>query len=234
MESDAGQLRDRPAKDAASSEEGSNQSWLEDWLEFVPSVLMALAVVLTAYSAYEATRWSGVQATDFATASSLRTQANSHTTLGTAQVAYDSSTFGEVLLSFRGEDLNDPAVREQALAYADTLMRDEFKPALNEWITRRSLNDPSTPSTPMELESYSNANLQEAEILTNQAEQSFLEAKQANQNGDSYILSTIFFASVLFFTGLRLKSITVRTMVLAFAVLCLVAGAIRLATLPFE
>ena len=63
----------RPTSEASDREEAK----VEMWMEIVPSILMALAVVLTAYSAYESTRWGGVQATNFATASALRAEANS-------------------------------------------------------------------------------------------------------------------------------------------------------------
>jgi len=237
MESDAGRSRSRPVPEAPEAQQievKQNESPWEEWLEFFPSVLMALAVVLTAYSAYEATRWSGVQATDFATAGSLRAQATSLTTVGATQVAYDANMLGELLLAFRGENLADPAVQREAIAFADELFRDEAKVALEEWIDLDPLNNPAAPSTPLEVDSYSNANLEEAERLVAQAEQSFNDAKRANQTGDDYILATILFASVLFFTGLRIKTNWVRGLIEAFATLCLIGGIARLLTLPFE
>lgn len=209
-------------------------STLETWLEFIPSVLMALAVILTAYSAYQATRWGGVQATDFAAASSLRTQANSLTTVGVTEVSYDAGVFGELALAFRSDDLSDPAMREEAARLADLLTRDEFKPILEEWIALDPANNPDAAATPFELPSYSNTNLNEAERLTNEAEVNFAEAKEANQNGDDYILATIFFASVLFFSGLRVRSAGSRSFVQMLAAAALIAGIVRVSTLPFQ
>src|SRR5690606_11860174 len=138
---------------------------LEEMLEFIPSVLMALAVVLTAYSAYEATRWSGVQATEFATAGSLRTQAASLTTIGATQVSYDANLVAALLIDLRDADLNDPAVAAEARAFAEDLFRDEAKPALEEWISLDPFDNPDAPDTPLEVPAYRNQSLEEAERL---------------------------------------------------------------------
>jgi hypothetical protein len=206
----------------------------KDWLEFVASILMAVAMILTAYSAYEATRWGGVQLTAFATSGALRTEANTLVTEGVTQVSYDASTFGNLALAFREEDLGDPSAMNEALLYADELTRDEFKPVLQEWLELDPRNNPNAPGTPLDLPSYSNAKLDEAKGLLAEADIAFEEAKNANQTGDDYILGTIFFASVLFFTGIRIKRLETHWIVIAFAVAGLSAGILRIATLPFH
>lgn len=236
MESDAGPATSSGSARAADQDAippSKDPTW-EERLEFFTSVLAAFAVILTAYSAYEATRWSGVQATDFATAGSLRTQAASLTTIGVTEVSYDANVVGELLIRFSDADLSNPAVRQQALDLADTLFRDEAKPALEEWLSLNPAENPDAPDTPLEVDSYKNANLDEANALVTEAEASFQAAKDANQHGDDYILATILFASVLFFTGLRIKTHWVRATVEGFAALCLIAGVIRLVTLPFQ
>ena len=236
MESDAGPATSSEtsrAEGRGAAQQVRESTW-EERLEFFTSVLAAFAVILTAYSAYEATRWSGVQATDFATAGSLRTQAASLTTIGVTQVSYDANVVGELLIQFSDADLSNPAVRQEALDLADTLFRDEAKPALEEWLSLNPAENPDAPDTPLEVDSYRNANLDQANALVNEAEENFQAAKQANQHGDDYILATILFASVLFFTGLRIKTYWVRATVEVFATLCLVGGVIRLATLPFQ
>jgi hypothetical protein len=211
-------------------------SWssLEDWLEFLASVLMALAVVLTAYSAYQATRWNGVQATNFAMAGSLRTQANSLTTIGVTEVSYDANIFAALLIEFRDADFSDPAVLDEARRFADTLVRDEAAMAMDDWLNLNPFENPDAPRTPLELPSYQNANLEEAQQLIDEAALRFQDAKDANQNGDNYVLATILFAAVLFFTGLRVRTYRVRSLVQIFAMACLAGGLIRLLTLPFH
>jgi hypothetical protein len=217
-----------------SAQTGEQQSRLEAWLEILTSLLMAFAVVLTAYSAYEATRWGGVQADNFAQASSLRTQATALTAIGTAQIGYDANTFAEIVIAFRDRDLSDPAVYDEAKAFAEDLMRAESLPALEEWLNLDPLTNPGAPRTPLEMPSYRNANIDEANRLTTRAEEHFNAARDANQTGDDYVLATIFFAAVLFFTGLKVYVSWVRHVVLSFAAICLIAGLVRILTLPFE
>lgn len=212
-------------------------AWLSmDRMEFLSSLLLAAAVVLTAYSAWQATRWGGVQATDFAEAGSLRTEAATETTIGTAEMAYDSTTFRTFVLEFREVDFDDPAVLAQVSSLADHLMRDEFRPFLEEWILAEPDDNPETPNTPFGLPNFANDNIERSLELREEAELKFQEAQEANQTADNYIFASIFFASVLFFAGIssKINNLQVRGGVLALASVGLILGVVRLATLPFE
>jgi hypothetical protein len=58
--------------------------------------------------------------------------------------------------------------------------------------------------------------------------------KAATENTDNYVLTTVFFAAVLFFAGisLRFKWQSMRLVVITFAVVFLGYGLARLALLP--
>lgn len=84
--------------DASESSAQRPQSRSGYELELLASVLMALAVVATAYSAWQATRWSGVQAKSFAEAGSLRNQSLAAMNTANAQISYDATTFRSVLV----------------------------------------------------------------------------------------------------------------------------------------
>lgn len=209
--------------------------WM-DRLEFVSSLLLAAAVVLTAYSAWQATRWGGVQSEGFAEAGSLRIEAATETTIATTELAYDATTFSSFVIQFRDADFDDPAVLAQVSSLADTLMRDEFRPFLEEWILAEPDDDPETPNTPFGLPNFANDNLERSLELREEAGVKFQEAKEANQTEDDYIFAGIFFAMVLFFAGIssKINNLQVRGGVLAFASVGLILGVVRLATLPFE
>ena len=57
---------------------------------------------------------------------------------------------------------------------------------------------------------YQNEGAAEAEQLRGRAEELAAEARAANQNGDNYLLSTVLFASVLFFAGVTTKVLSER------------------------
>jgi len=79
------------------------------------------------------------------------------------------------------------------------------------------------------------AKLEAADRLSDRAGRLFDEGRDANQTSDNYILSTIFFAAVLFFAGLatKFRSDRVAMGALAFGTLVFLSGLVRLMTLPF-
>ena len=208
---------------------------LGHWLEILSAALMAFAVVGSAFSAWQATRWGGQQSTLFAEASSTRAQSNQAITAAGQQISYDAIIFGEFAIEFVRDAL-DGELPPEATALADLLVRDEFRPALNAWIELEPLNNPDAPKTPFELEEYRNANLEEGERLSRLAESDLDDGKQANQNSDDFILAVVFFASVLFFGGIAPKflAVYVRAVVLLLASGGLGIAVWQIATLPYH
>jgi len=211
------------------------QSRFDYWLELAGSILLAAAVIATAFCAYEATRWSGVQATAFASAGSQRNQSVAALSTGNTQLSYDATTFGQFVFEFRGA-LEDPELLAEARELAGQLMRAEFLVYLDEWLASDPLNNPDAAQTPFELDSFANQSQLESERLVAEAEASFQKAKDANQTGDDYILATVFFASVLFFTGISSKFVNhnLKSAILILATVGLIVGIIRMSTLPFH
>lgn len=205
-------------------------------LDLLAAVLLSAAIILTAYGAYENTRWSGVEATLFAEASAKRTAAAAETTIGETELSYDAVTFGQFAFEFRNEDLSDEATRAEVRNLTEILVRDEFKPFLLEWLALAPQNNSDAPRTPFDLPGFENDNLAAAAELELEATEKLNEARDANQIVDGYVLATVFFASVLFFTGISsgLANIYARGIVLALASVALVAGLIWIFTLPFH
>lgn len=212
-----------------------------DWLlsqrttELVATVLLSVAVLLTAFSAWQATRWSGVQAVAFTEAGGATTQSVAELNVASAQVAYDATTFSSFSLRYPN-GLGDPATREEALRLADRLIRPEFRPALDAWLALEPAVNPEAPRTPFEMEEYSNQRQQEAFRLQAFAEERVEDGKAANQTGDDYVLATVFLASTLFFGGVSTKidSPSLRGVVLGLAGMSLLIGVIRILSLPFH
>jgi hypothetical protein len=66
------------------------------------------------------------------------------------------------------------------------------------------------------------------------ADERYLEGTKAKSNDDKYILSTVFFAAVLFFAGISLRLLwrPLRTEVLGMAAAMLVVGEAFVISLP--
>jgi hypothetical protein len=82
---------------------------------------------------------------------------------------------------------------------------------------------------------YVLANAVKSDALERVGNQRFEEGKEATDHTDAYVLTTVFFAAVLFFAGIstRFDWLNVRIFVLAFATLGLSYAAFRIFTLPY-
>jgi hypothetical protein len=199
-------------------------------LELWSAVLLAAATVVTAYSAYESTRWSGVQATSFTQAGAARTQSAKATTEGYSLASIDAGLFTQYAVAFTEGN----RVLQRALE--TRFFRDEFLPAFKAWVKQRPLQNPNADKNPFQTKQYTSAALDEAKRLDAEADAKFAEGTEANQNSDDYVLATIFFASVLFFAGIASKFHSDRAMgfLLGFGTFAFFAGLGRVGTLPFH
>jgi len=200
-----------------------------DRLELWSAALLAAATLTTAYSAYEATRWGGQQATRFTEAGAARTESAKAQGRGFSFVTIDAGLFTEYATAFSTQNEELRRVLEKRF------FRDEFKPAFNAWIKLDPLKNEDAPDTPFGMKEYKIADLAEAEQLEAEASDLFEQGREANQTSDNYVLATIFFAAVLFFGGLSVKFRSDRLVVLTlfFGTLMFGAGVVRLLTLPF-
>lgn len=81
---------------------------------------------------------------------------------------------------------------------------------------------------------YTNAKREESLALSAEAEEELAYGDEANQRGDNYVLTTVFFAAVLFFTGIvtKFKNDSIRFASLAMATIALVGAVGFMLTLP--
>ena len=86
------------------------------------------------------------------------------------------------------------------------------------------------------MDEYELAALADAELFRQEAEASTAEAIEANQTGDKYVLTTVLFASVLFFAGIgtKFQRRWIKAALLLFGFTAFVAGVIILSTFPIE
>jgi len=168
-------------------------------LDLASTIILSIAVVFTAFSAWESTLWNGEQAEAYARASSARTQSNAALIAASNQKNYDATSFANGIVEFfRGDE-------EAVNFFRQRLFRDEFKPAVEAWIALDPENNPDAPETPFDMPEYMNAKEQESKALSAKAEEELAYGDEGNQHGDNYVLVTVFFAAVLFFTGIVTK-----------------------------
>lgn len=167
-------------------------------LELFATILLAVAAVLTAWSSYQSSRWSGVQAIDFSKASASRIESSKSSTTAGQQSEVDVVTFTAWADAYAAGD-------EFLSDFYFKRFRPEFKPAVDAWVATRPLKNPKAPPTPFVMPQYKSAAAAQSAALVKEAEGHTADATQSNQRSDNYVLAVVLFAAALFFAGISTK-----------------------------
>jgi len=189
-----------------------------DWIELAAAILLALATIVAAWSAYEATRWSGVQAKATRSAIEARSAAGQQTTVYGAVVQIDIQSWLTWLQQ-------RAAGNESGATFMRERFRDEFRPAFDAWLAQVPAGE-APPGTPFDLPEYAPASKAEADRLNAESEAYAQESATANQTGDNFVLTAVIMASVLFFAGVgtKLRARGTRLVMLLMASLLFLGG----------
>ena len=196
-------------------------------LELGAVLLLSLTVLATAWSGYQASLWSGEQSQHYAQSSAVRNKAQRASThAGQSRI--------DDLLYFNGW-LNAHQEGNQGLAKIyERRFRPIFVPAFRAWIAEEPFTNPDARPGPLYMPQYHLTASDRAVALDAEADGLYQEGSDAKSNDDDYILSTVFFAAVLFFASisLRVDWRALRVAVLSLATLMLVGGLVFALTLP--
>ncbi|MCK9793473.1 hypothetical protein M1843_06925 [Isoptericola sp. 4D.3] len=214
-------------------------------VELAATVLLALATVVTAWSAFQSTKWSGVQANSYAAAGAARaestrasTQAGQLTTMDvTAFAAWIDAVAAETRAgrdSGLGDDGSYVPVDGTESEFLYTRFRPEMVPAFDAWLATDPLHVDTAPRTPFLMPEYRLEAQERAEAELDRAEGLSDVARRANQNGDNYVLTSILFASVALFAALSTKLVhgTARRGLLGVAAVLFVVSTVVVLCFP--
>ena len=196
-------------------------------MELVATFLLAIATLGIAWSGYQGARWNGRQAREYAQANTARTLANRAATTGDQARTQDLLNFNRWL------EVSTEGNQELAELYVRRF-RPEFVPAFEAWLAQDPLNNPAAEASPLRVPQYHVADLEKSDELERRGNEHFDKGREATENTDSYVLTTVFFAAVLFFAGISMRFAwqPMRITVLVLASLSLVYAIVQLATLP--
>jgi hypothetical protein len=195
--------------------------------EMAAVLLLSLTTLATAWSGYQAARWSGEQSQHYASASATRIKAQQQNTAA-GQLRIDD------LLYFNGW-LNARQAGDVGLARIyERRFRPAFVPAFRAWVAQKPFTNPNAAPGPLYMPQYRLVETATAARLERKADDLYQEGTEAKTNDDKYILSTVFFAAVLFFAGISLRLLwrPLRGVVLGLGSVLLVGGLIFVASLP--
>ncbi len=203
-----------------------SQSRLEV-IEIIEAAILALVAVATAWSGYQAAKWAGNRAEQYANASRFRVTAEGLATLAGQERIYDSDTFN----SWLAAKLDG---KSQTVEFFERRFRDEYRPAFAAWMKTDPFNNAQAPPGPIFMPEYHNANHEQFLRLNKQAVEMADQGTKSGETGDNYVRITVLLATVLLITAIgqrfHFKAVRVVFMVLAFFLLCL--PLVRLLMLP--
>jgi len=210
-----------------SESHGDPTTRSERVMELVATLLLALATVGIAWSGYQGARWNGRQAREYAQANTARNLANRSATSGAQNRTQDLLNFNRWLeVTTEGD--------QQLADLYQRRFRPEFLPAFQAWLAEDPLNNPAAEASPLRVPQYHVAALEKADRLETAGTEHFEQGKEATENTDSYVLTTVFFATVLFFAGISMRFAwqSMRITVLVLGSLSLTWAFVLVARLP--
>jgi hypothetical protein len=183
--------------------------------------------VATAWSSYQAARWTAEYRKPSGKATSLRIDSVRAQGLSEAQTEVDVATFTQWLDArmLGRRDLENFYFRR---------FRSEFRPAVNAWLATKPFTKTNAPLTPFAMPQYKLAAAEEAKRLEAQAQVLSAQGQVDVQHSTNYVLAVVLFAVSLFFAGLstKLNSQRQREVLLAIGWVIFLATAIWVATSP--
>jgi hypothetical protein len=199
------------------------------WVDTTAAILLAVAAVATAWSSYQASRWTGEQAKTFSAANAARVESAKASDLANSQKQVDIAIFTQWVDAY----LNN---NKKVEAFYRQRFRDEFQPAFAAWLDTDPFDDASGPDSPFAMPDYVLAAEEQSEKLEATANASSELAKVYVQRATNYVLGVVLFAVALFFAGIsiRMPRPGLRVGVLAVGIaVFLIAGA-WIATFPIS
>ncbi len=195
--------------------------------EVITAVLMAVVIVSTAWCAYQATLWGGIQVFLLKDSQSAGQKFQLKTIQQGQYSTIDVLTFIEYVNA-----LNDNDTKQSAF-YFDRF-RPELKVAVQAWLKTNPFENPNAPPHPFAMPEYNRTFAAEAEQFAKEAELKLEEAQQANQTSDNYVLLTVLYASVLFIGSVitKFSSRQLRLIVLVAGLVVFSVATVMLISMP--
>jgi hypothetical protein len=212
---------------ALKSKLSDPRTWKHN-VEIASVLLLSFATILTAWSAYQATRWSGVQSKAYKDVSIHRIDSSREFTRAAQQFSIDTILFAQLVEAYASGD------QDLVAFYRDRVMLESFVPALDAWIESDPLNNDEAARNPLSNEEYRQQLLAPSIALEELAESRYIDASDAHRNVDSYVITTVAFAVVFFFAGTspKFESVRLQRILLSMASTVLLLALIYILRLP--
>jgi len=160
-------------------------------VEILEAILLAIVAIVTALSGYQAARWDGESAKEYATSSRLRTEAQSTALTANQTLIYNAGNFTAWLQAYDAGDKSLQGLLERRFT-------PEYKVAFDAWVAIDGMNDPSAPPGPRVMPEYEDPLTEKAAEQNKEASHAFDLGVDYRATGEHYVRITVVLAAVLF------------------------------------
>ena len=205
----------------------TTRRWLATNFELISVIVMSVTAIATAWSGFQSSQWSAIQATSYGDAANDQTESVRASNEARQATSIDLAVFIAWLeATTDGEDETADFIYEG--------MPERLRIATDAWLAEDPFNNPDAPTSPFVMDVYMVPAAQIADDLAQTAEEHTLTAQQATERANEYVLTTVLFATVLFFASIssKLKGVANRWAILSIAIIGLMAGAMILLAFP--
>jgi len=205
----------------------TRQERTDRWFQIVTAILLGVVALATAWSGYQATRWAGEQSTLYAEASALRVESTRASTLAGQYKLYDTIMVNNWLNAYAQGNTTLAKIFQRRF-------RPELQVAFAAWMATHPFTNPNALPGPLFMPQYTVSQDALANGLDAKAADTFAKGQAAKEQGDAYVLNTVFLATVLFLTAIA-ENFTwnwIRATILAIALVMLLFGIYHLIVYP--
>jgi type II secretory pathway pseudopilin PulG len=195
--------------------------------ELLSVVVMSMTAILTAWSGFQSARWSAEQANNYGSAADAQTES-----VRTSNEARQATSIDLAVFIAWLEATTDG--EEDTAQFIHDGMPDRLRIATDAWLAEDPFENPDAPTSPFVMESYVVPAAEISEDLALTAEQHTVAAQEATEWASDYVLTTVLFATVLFFASIssKLSGDANKWVMLSLSAIGLIVGVVVLLTLP--
>jgi type II secretory pathway pseudopilin PulG len=196
-------------------------------LELLSVVVMSMTAILTAWSGFQSARWSAEQANNYGSAADAQTESVRTSNEARQATSIDLAVFIAWL------EATTDGEEDTAQSIYDG-MPERLRVATDAWLAEDPFENPDAPTSPFVMESYVVPAAEVSEELAQTAEQHTIAAREATELASDYVLTTVLFATVLFFASIssKLNGDANKWVMLSLSAIGLIVGVVVLLSLP--
>lgn len=213
-------MTDEP--DDGSDEKHERDARRRRTLELLVVIVLSATTILTAWSSFQSSKWSGAMSIDFAQASTARIEASRFDQTANSRASVQVG----VWTAWLQQSQSDPNLAD----FLEKRFPEPLATAQADWLATNPMTNRDAPDSPFAMPSFVLPEREAAVAADARADAKYEEALRNNQRGDNYTILTVLFATVLFFTAMSGRMQETRSQV-ALLSLAAVLGAIGIAFL---